>query len=200
MYKLSKYILFSAHRDLIESHRYAWKIAMCHLYAERWSSNNSISETQKHPQAHGMVSIIFRYLGYWTKSVDTALQGVFCNKPEILLPEFRQAWPDPVPQIIPFLRQAQTHHPTAMAATRMLWDARWNERHSHLLLWNQRKPTVLNGVRDVLRLSTRFTQSYPQKAENFIIPKQRSWKREIPRILTPRLQWALYKLLSSCWD
>lgn len=70
----------------------------------------------------------------------------------------------------------------------------------HLLLWNQRKPTVLNRVRDVLRLSTRFTQFYPQKAENFITPKQRSWKREIPRILTPRLQWASYKPLSSCWD
>lgn len=82
--KLSKYILFLTHWDLGKSNRYSWKNAMCHLYAERWSSNNCISETQKCPQAQRMVPIISHYLGYWTKRADTALQGAFRNEFEIL--------------------------------------------------------------------------------------------------------------------
>lgn len=146
MYKLSKYILLLNRQDLVESHRYAWKIAMCHLYAERWSSNDSVSETQKHPQAHRMVSIISHYLGYWTKRVDTALQEMFCNELEILLHAFPQTLPGPVSQIIPFLKQAQTHHHAAMAVTGMPWDACWRERHSRLpptaseKMWKWKKP------------------------------------------------------------
>ena len=121
---------------------------MCRLYAERWSSNDFISETQKRPWAHGMVSIISHCLGYWTKRVDTALQGAFCNKLEILPRDSPQAQPWPVPQLTPFLRWAQPHRPAATAGAGMQWDACWSKKHSHSpptaleVMWNQRKSLI----------------------------------------------------------
>lgn len=79
-----------------------------------------------------MVSIISHYLGYWTKRVDTALQGAFRNELEILQRDFPQAQPGPVPEITPFLRQAQPRHPAATAAAGMPRDARRIERRSHV--------------------------------------------------------------------
>lgn len=50
---------------------------------------------QKGPGAQGMVSIISHYLGYWTERTDIAVQGMFCNKIQILPHDFPLAKPRP---------------------------------------------------------------------------------------------------------